>query len=203
MEDGKMKVRDAGVVACVTLTTLLVSVGLWHSLGQAVANEKKALQPKLEVDGVIITLQADKEFYDSGEKPVLTLTAVNATGSPASLTATVRAMSMQLVTVVSRSAPLARPMRQPVTKLMTQAAGTQAQNNAVSLMSAEPAVWQASVKIALGPNEKRTFVIDGPQGLDIGSAVTFTVQVGKKSMALAGAAVPRQPTRPQVVRKGR
>ena len=198
-----MKVRDAGVVACVALATLLVSLGLWHSLGQAVAKEKKTPQPKLEVDGVTITLQADKTTYQAGEKPVLTLTAANATGSPASLTATVRAMSMQVVTVVSRSAPVARLMTQPVVKVTRQAAGTQVQTNGISLMSAAPAVWQAPCKIALGPNEKKALVIDVPKGFATGSAVTFTVQVGNQSMALASAAVLRQPIKPRAARKER
>jgi hypothetical protein len=160
MEDGKMKMRDAGVVACVTLATLLVSVGLWHSLGQAVATEKKAPQPRLEVDGVTITLQADKATYEAGEKPALVLTAANSASSPASLTATVRAMSMQLTAVVSRRMPAATN------------------------------TWQAPCEIALSPNETKKFTITAPKGLEAGSTAMFTVQVGKAARTLASASVP-------------
>jgi hypothetical protein len=163
MEDGKMKVRDAGVVACVALATLLVSLGLWHSLGQAVAKEKKAPQPKLEVDGVTITLQADKTTYQAGEKPVLVLTAANSAGSPASLTATVRAMSMQLQAMVSRRMPAATN------------------------------TWQAPCEIALGPNETKKFTITAPKGLQAASTAMFTVQVGKAARTLASASVPGAP----------
>jgi len=155
-----MKAPNAIIVAGVAAATLLGSLGLWRSLGQAVAAEKVAPKPSMTVDGVTLTLDADKKTYKPDEKPVLTLTAVNATGSPASLTATVRAMSMAVALTMSRRGPISRE------------------------------TWQAPCQIALGPNETKTFTITAPKGSAAGNMITFTVMVGKTTRALAGASVP-------------
>ena len=86
------------VIVGAALVTMAVAVALWACVPGATAAGPNgpARVPTLNVEGVAVTLQLDKAAYKAGEKPTVTLRAVNTRD---------RATNLQAVVVMSSMSP--------------------------------------------------------------------------------------------------
>ena len=162
-----MSKKDWLVVAGTALVTVVVTVALCRGLPEAIAVEQdnvKVVTPVLEVDGVklslALTLEAGQASCKSGEKPKVTLRAVNEQSDPIILDVTVAMTTMQPVSAFSRMMPMASQ------------------------------VWSKECEVELGSLASRAIDLPTSIAVQAGQTVTFMIKVGDKSMRALSFSVP-------------
>ena len=142
-----MKIRDVMVMAGAAVMTTGMAMALWPTMPAALANgEDKPRLPALEVQGVTVMIQTDKASYEAGDRPVVKVTARNPSDKPADVDATV------VMTTTAPASPFARMLPRP-TK-----------------------VWSRECKVALAPNETRTFELQADVAVAAKKVVSFTLE---------------------------
>jgi len=157
------KMSENSLVIVVTaLVTMAVAVALWTCVPGATAAGPNgpAKVRTLDVEGVALTLQLDKAAYKAGEKPIVTLRAVNTRDRATNVQAVVVMSSMSPASMVSRSMP------------------------------APAAVWSTPCRIALGPNETRTIELPTKTALPAGSLTSFVIHAGGNAIAAGSVSTP-------------
>jgi hypothetical protein len=161
-EEGKMKMRDAGVVLVAAVATLAVGIAARRATSRAVAAEQGKEQPSLTVDGVVLTLATEKAAYKAGEKPVLRLAATNTRGRAASARVTVVMTTMERLSPMSRRMPVARK------------------------------AWSFPCDIALGPRETKRLDLPVDAALLASNVATFSLEAGEHAIPAASLSVQGQ-----------
>ena len=155
-----MKRSDLVVISLVALMTAVIAVALADAIpsANAVEQKKKALVPgTLTLDGVELTLKVDAETSKSGKKPVLTVTAVNASDKPVEIDAQIDMKSMP-------------PPRMTYGRRMPMPEG----------------VWSESCHISLKPGETRTYELTSKAAVGRGNLISFNMTAGGKTVVLPG-----------------
>jgi len=154
-----MRKKDWLVVAGTALVTVAATVALCRGIPDAIAVEQgevKAPIPVLGVDGVklslALTLKAGQTSCKSGEKPKVTLRAVNEQSDPVTLDVTVAMTTMQPASPFSRMMP----------------------------MPAQ--VWSKECEVELGSLASKTIDLPTSIAVQAGQTVAFMIKVGDKSI---------------------
>ncbi len=164
-----MKARDLLVIGCTALVTALAAGWILHPSNTANAVPKQAAGLRvapaiLENDGIELSLKANKQTYQAGDKPVMTLTVVNVSDQPKSVEVKVRMLASSPASKFSRM---------------------------VSLPSES---WTDTLLVALKPNERKALVLPTGAKLAAGKDIFFTLQVDKQVIRAAGFSVPVEKT---------
>lgn len=156
--------RDVAVVAVVAAVTAAVVAAVFQPGPVAAEDRSEAAKlvktPTIEAKGVRLTLSPGKTAYGAGEKPALTLRAVNPGAEPVELE------TMICMMVTSPTPPLARFMPGP-----RQA-------------------WSRKCALSLGASETKDVALETGVGLGAGEQIQFVVRVEKSAATLARFAVP-------------
>jgi len=155
--------KDACVVSGVAAVTAAAVFAVARPRTVVAEGEAKAApveRPALKVDGVVLTLELDKQKYEAGEKPKLTLKAVNTRSEPASIDAAV----LMLV--------------RPPAPMMSR------------MMPASKEAWRHECALGLGAGETKAVDLIAERALAAGESATFNMSVGRKGIAAAWLAVP-------------
>ncbi|MHC5057619.1 MAG: hypothetical protein ACYTKD_23340 [Planctomycetota bacterium] len=155
--------RDAGVVAGVAAVTAAAVFAVARPQRVVAEGEAKAAaveRPALKVDGVVLTLVTDKTKYEAGEKPKLTLTAVNANPRPTKVDAVLSMLTTPPASFGGRMLPMP-----------TEA-------------------WRHQCALKLAPAETKVVEVTADKALAAGQTATFNIAVGKKTVTAAWLAVP-------------
>lgn len=156
-----MKTRDVTVIVAVAAATMLAALALGRAVPGAIANDQSTpAAPTLESEGVVLTLTPAHDTCKVGERPVVTLAAVNPQDQSAEVHATVT------MTTAAPPSPAARMMPVP-TK-----------------------VWSTECKAILAPGETRAFELTADVAVQPGKEVSFIVQAGDKRMRVAAVTAP-------------
>ena len=162
-----MRKKDWLVVAGTALATVVVTVALCRGIPDAIAVEQekvKVATPVLEVDGVKLSLalklKAGQAACKPGEKPTVTLRAVNEQSDPITLKVTVAMTTTQPASRGSRMMPMA-----------TQA-------------------WSKECEVELGSMGSTTIDLSTDTAVQAGHIVAFSIKVGDKSMRALSFSVP-------------
>jgi hypothetical protein len=155
--------KDAGVVGAVATVTACMVFAVARPRRAVAEGEAKATpveRPALKVDGVVLTLVTDKQKYEAGEKPKLTLTAVNTNPGPVSVDA--------VLSMLTTEAGKREWRRMPMPK----------------------EGWRHECAIKLAPGETKVVEVTADRALAAGQTATFNITVGKKMLAAARLVVP-------------
>ncbi len=156
-----MKAKDLLVIGCTALVTALASGWILQPAKTANAVPKqaailRAAPAVLENDGIELSLKANKQTYKPGDKPVMTLTAVNTCAQPKSVEVKVRMLA---------SSPASKYAR---------------------MVSLPTENWTDTLLVALKANERKTLVLPTDAKLSAGKDVFFTLQVDQQVIRAAG-----------------
>lgn len=110
--EGDMKLKDAAIVGVAALATMFIVLAVFTDLsvnGVQIENtvKEKIAWPVLKQGGLEITLQSDKTSYKAGDKPIIQLIVFNTSEQQVSAKITVRVMSQEKVSPLSRMIPVA------------------------------------------------------------------------------------------------
>ncbi|MHC4251273.1 MAG: hypothetical protein ACYS9X_19310 [Planctomycetota bacterium] len=155
--------RDAAVVAGVAAVTACAVFTVARPRMAVAEGEAKAAaveRPALKVDGVTLTLALDKQNYGAGEKPKLTLTAVNANTRPAKVDAVLSMLTTEAGKLEWRRMPMPKEG------------------------------WRHECALKLAPGETKTVEVATGKALAAGQSATFNITVGKKMLAAARLVLP-------------
>ena len=156
-------VKDGVVVAAVAVVTAAGVLAVFRPRAVVAEGEAKAApveRPTLKADGVVLTLVTDKQKYEAGEKPRLTLTAVNTGPRPASV-------NVVLAMLTTEAGP---PMRR--------------------MMPGPKESWRHECALKLDPSETKTVEVATDKALAAGQAVFINLLVGKTFLNAARFTVP-------------
>ncbi len=133
-------------IAAITAAFTLVAFGP-QGVGAVDDAKVKALlaRPEFSSQGCKFTLKADKEAYDAGQSPTLTLTASNPGDKPAEATVWI------LVSASAPTSPFARMLPIP------------------------ESVWSHKLTVNLKPGETKTETIETKLALPTGKDITITL----------------------------
>jgi hypothetical protein len=149
-----MKWQRMGVVCGTALTTMAFTVMLAAPRGVdavGAASVKPVIaQPKLESQGCVFELKADKEDYKPGDRPVLEIGAANSSSQTADATVWINVFES------APSSPMSRMI--PMPKLL----------------------WSHKCTVQLKPGEHKTFGVAVEVDLPEGKEITFTLSDKKQ-----------------------
>ncbi len=156
-----MKAKDLLVIGCTALVTALAGGWILQPAKTANAVPKqaailRAAPAVLENNGIKLSLKADRQDYKAGDKPVMTLTAVNTSSQPKSVEVKVRMLA---------SSPASKYAR---------------------MVSLPTENWTDTLLVALKANERKTLVLPTDAKLSAGKDVFFTLQVDQQVIRAAG-----------------
>ena len=165
-----MRLNDLLVVAGAAAVTVALVVGAWGVMpaafaadGEDDAAEAIKAPPVLEVDGVALSLTLGQADYKPGDKPVVTLKAVNAGGEAVELDVKVAMTAMTIGSAVDRRTPASRTL------------------------------WSKSCSVELAPGETRSYELSTDVAVPERSMVSFVVRSGDASLVGATLPVPASP----------
>jgi hypothetical protein len=153
-----MRRNDVAVIVVTAIVAMAATVAAHVSMSGAFADGERpqpgGAAPVLQVGGVVLSLAPEKAVYAAGEKPVVLLTAANTEGVSAEVTVDIRMTSETLASRMSRVALPARPSMN----------------------------WSHVQVVSLLPNETKTVRIEAGAALAAGSAASFSMTCGGKTV---------------------
>jgi hypothetical protein len=150
-ESATMKGKDTLVIAVTAAITFAFALAFWaparRAVAETAASDKAPAKPVLEVDGVRITLDLEKQKdLAIGDKPVVILTAENPGDEPVSVTVNLQMQSIPSASPMSRRMPIPKSVWSQKVDLMVKAGQTES----VKLTAAALAAGSTTFTIASG-----------------------------------------------------
>jgi hypothetical protein len=129
-ESATMKGKDMLVIAVTAAITFAFALAFWaparRAVAETAASDKAPAKPVLEVDGVRITLNLEKQKdLAIGDKPVVILTTVNPGNEPVKLTVKLRMQATASVPPMSRMRPMSKDVWSHEVDLMVKVGQTE------------------------------------------------------------------------------
>ena len=148
-----MRLKDLLAVLGVAAATMAFTLALLGP-GQVEATDPAPpiapiiAQPELTIDGCVFALKADKESYQPGDKPALTVTATNPTGEPVETSVALSVSSQSMASMLSRR-----------------------------LMPSSPSdAWAKQCDVTLKPGETKTIEVTVEKPIEPGHIVTISMR---------------------------
>lgn len=159
-----MKARDLLVVGLCALSTVAICEVLfpasWANANPDEYQVTASATPVLELQDAELSLKTDKPVYRPGDKPVVTLKAVNHSDQPVSVKVKTRLFAM------APSSPMSRMVTMP------------------------RELWKQDCLVALKANETRTFTLETGAQIPKGVTGYFTIESGQKNVTVAHFSAP-------------
>ena len=147
-----MRLKDLLPVLGVAAATMAFTLALLGP-GQVVATDPAPAitpliaQPKLTIDGCVFALKVDKESYQPGDKPALTVTVTNPTDAPVETSVALSVSSQSMASMFSRRMVPAAPSD----------------------------TWTKQCDVTLKPGETKTIEVTVEKALEAGHMITISM----------------------------